>query len=93
MRMTTHRTAGAGLALGLVLLALPALGRAEYPPEGDFVRGARLWAENCNRCHNIRDPRELRDDQWITTIYHMRVRAGLTGQDVRDIYTFLKQSN
>ncbi len=84
----------AGLAMGPALL----MGHAgavwaEYPPEGDFVRGARLWAENCGRCHNIRDPRELRDDQWITTVYHMRVRGGLTGQDVRDIYTFLKQSN
>lgn len=61
--------------------------------EGDFVRGARLWSENCMRCHNVRDPKELRDDQWVTTTYHMRIRAGLTGQEVRDIIVFLQKSN
>ena len=66
---------------------------AEWPIKGDFGKGAQLWVENCNRCHNFRDPRELRDDQWITSIYHMRVRAGLTGQETRDLVTFMQQSN
>lgn len=93
MRVKEAAATALTLALGLTAAVAPSPGAAEYPPEGDFVRGARLWAENCSRCHNIRDPRELRDDQWITTVYHMRVRGGLTGQDVRDIYTFLRQSN
>lgn len=58
-----------------------------------FTRGARAWADNCNRCHNIRDPRELRDDQWRGVMAHMRLRAGLTGQDTRDILMFLQESN
>lgn len=58
-----------------------------------FTRGARAWADNCSRCHNIRDPRELRDDQWRAVMAHMRLRAGLTGQDTRDILGFLQQSN
>ncbi len=61
--------------------------------EGDFVRGARAWAENCTRCHNVRDPKELRDDQWKTTVTHMRVRGGLTGQQTRDIIKFMQESN
>jgi len=60
---------------------------------GDFARGAMEWVENCGRCHNVRDPKELRDDQWISTVYHMRIRAGLTGQQTRDILTFLQESN
>ena len=80
------------LFLGLGSLSLNAAA-ADYPPKGDPVRGVQAWAENCDRCHNIRDPKELRDDQWITTIHHMRVRAGLTGQQLRDILTFLQQSN
>ena len=41
----------------------------------------------------MRSPTDLRDDQWITTVFHMRVRAGLTGQEARDILTFLQGSN
>jgi len=61
--------------------------------EGDFLRGAKAWADNCTRCHNVRDPKELRDDQWKTTIFHMRVRGGLTGQQTRDIIKFMQESN
>ncbi|HHL31096.1 MAG TPA: c-type cytochrome [Oceanospirillales bacterium] len=64
-----------------------------YPQAGDFTKGAKTWADNCSRCHNMRDPKDLRDDQWITTAFHMRIRAGLTGQQTRDILTFLQQSN
>ena len=60
---------------------------------GDVGRGARAWAENCNRCHNYRDPREFRDDLWKPVIYHMRVRAGLTGQQTRDILAYIQASN
>ena len=91
-RWPTAVAAGAGLALAVVI-AWPQAARAEYPPKGDFARGARLWVLNCGRCHDARDPKELRDDQWITTLYHMRVRGGLTGQDVRDLYTFMERSN
>ena len=77
------------LAIGLVSIAMA----ADYPEPGDFASGSRVWAENCNRCHNVRDPRDLRDDQWITTTFHMRIRAGLTGSETRDILTFLQASN
>jgi len=66
---------------------------ADFPVPGDFSTGSRLWAENCGRCHHVRDPRDLRDDQWITTTFHMRIRAGLTGRETRDILTFLQASN
>lgn len=66
---------------------------ADYPEKGNFVPGAKAWADNCMRCHNLRDAKELRDDQWITTTFHMRIRGGLTGQETRDILTFLQQSN
>ena len=61
--------------------------------KGDFIRGATLWANACVRCHNMRDPNELTDKQWIPVVSHMRLRAGLTGQDARDILAFLQQSN
>ena len=90
--MNTHHLQWlAMLALGLMS---PASALAfDYPPPGDAVRGAQLWANNCARCHNIRSAPELRDDQWITTMFHMRVRAGLTGQETRDILSFMQDAN
>lgn len=61
--------------------------------EGNFIRGASVWANNCGRCHNFRAAKELRDDQWKVAISHMRVRAGLTGQESRDVLKFLQKSN
>ena len=77
------------LAIGMASIGMA----ADYPEPGDFASGSRVWAENCNRCHNVRDPRDLRDDQWITATFHMRIRAGLTGRETRDILTFLQASN
>ncbi len=77
------------LAISMASIAMA----ADYPEPGEFASGSRVWAENCNRCHNVRDPRDLRDDQWITATFHMRIRAGLTGRETRDILTFLQASN
>lgn len=58
-----------------------------------LARGAQAWADNCARCHNMRDPKELRDDQWRSVVAHMRVRGGLTGMESRDILVFLQSGN
>lgn len=70
-----------------------ALAQDRHQPPGDMGRGAKLWADNCARCHNMHDPKEFRDDQWRVIVTHMRVRAGFTGQDTRDILTFLQAGN
>ncbi|WP_323002684.1 hypothetical protein [Denitromonas sp.] len=80
------------LALGGSLVPATAA-EQKTAQKADFVQGAKLWAANCGRCHNIRDPKDLRDDYWYSSAYHMRVRAGLTGQDTRDIIKFLQESN
>lgn len=96
------------LALGLACLAIPALAGSEPPLQPDpgsgaqppgavdmvvFARGAKAWAENCSRCHRLRDPKEMSDAQWAVTMAHMRVRAGLDGRTAADIRLFLQQSN
>ena len=58
-----------------------------------FARGAKAWADTCARCHNMRDARTLRDDQWRAAMAHMRIRAGLTAQETEDILAFLQGSN
>jgi len=59
----------------------------------NFARGAKLWANRCTACHNIRSPKDLTDSEWKATMMHMRIRAGLSGQDTRDILEFLQRSN
>lgn len=58
-----------------------------------FAKGAKAWSETCSRCHNMREPTELRDDQWRAAVMHMRVRAGLTGEEAELILKFLQESN
>ena len=87
-------------AISVVGAALLALGGAtglaaviESGEPGNAARGVKLWANSCDGCHNARDPKEFRDDQWRVTVTHMKVRAGLPGQDARDILAFLQQAN
>ncbi|HEC13321.1 MAG TPA: c-type cytochrome [Acidiferrobacteraceae bacterium] len=89
-----------GLSTAILTLSgllLPLSGSAgsvgDQPAVGDYSRGAKVWSNNCGRCHNIRDARELRDDQWFSTAFHMRIRGGLTGQETRDTIAFLTASN
>jgi cytochrome c5 len=80
----------AGVVVGLWSVAVPPLaGQAQ----GDVARGAKAWADNCERCHNRRDPKEFRDDQWQVIMSHMRAQCLLTGEETRDILAFLQASN
>ncbi len=98
MKINLFKVYKTGLASLIVITGLSFLNVSFAAEEnadtkGDFARGAKAWVDNCVRCHNVRDPKELRDDQWITTTFHMRIRAGLTGQQARDIIKFLQMSN
>jgi mono/diheme cytochrome c family protein len=61
--------------------------------EEDAAAGARLWADNCMRCHNYRAPASLSDSQWSIAMRHMRVRANLTAEEHRLILQFLQAAN
>lgn len=83
----THRTI---MILAAGLLAWSNTPMAQSP--GDPLKGAEKWAENCARCHNMRNPGEFEARRWQPIVTHMRVRAGLPGQDARDILAFLQGS-
>ena len=55
--------------------------------------GARLWEQNCVRCHNYRRPRERDDGEWRIIMHHMRVRANLTATEHDAILRFLQAAN
>ena len=88
---------GAAVAVTIAIVFAGASVRAQDGSEQadptQFTRGATAWANNCARCHNMRDPGELPDDQWRAVVTHMRIRAGLTGAETRDILMFLQESN
>lgn len=58
-----------------------------------IAAGAKLWEQNCVRCHNVRTPSSLSDTQWKVVMHHMRVRAGLTAQEHEAILRFLQSAN
>ena len=85
------------LGLGTLTSQVPAYAaetdvKAQVDPM-QFAKGAKTWADTCTRCHNMRDPGSLRDDQWRVAIAHMRVRAGLTATEAENVLVFLQQSN
>ena len=55
--------------------------------------GARLWSQNCARCHNSRSPDSYSDAQWEVAMLHMRVRANLTADEHKAISEFLRSAN
>ncbi len=66
---------------------------AEKKPARVEQTGVELWADNCQRCHNFRDPSIYTDAQWDVAMFHMRTRANLTGSDYRKIREFILSAN
>ncbi len=90
------------LALALCFGATAALAQdaptaddgAKKYPAPSVARGKKAWTENCARCHEMRDPKDLTDREWPAVIRHMRIRGGLTGQEERDLFElFIKGNN
>lgn len=92
-----YEKAAQSLALSMfVFLVMPLAptNAEEYAADQQQIgRGAKAWSENCGRCHNIRDPRELKDYEWEVSVMHMRKIGNLPGEVARDIQAYLKASN
>lgn len=81
----------AGL-VGLVPLAAYSA-HDNQPDPLQIARGAKAWAQQCGRCHNLRSPNELTDEEWLVSTTHMRVRGNIPAAVIRDIQAFLISSN
>lgn len=71
-------------------LSSKVMAESGYTP--DFVNGAQVWSDVCSRCHNLREPADLSKRAWKYSMNHMRIRAGLTGQETADILAFILES-
>lgn len=89
------RARGAGiLVLAASSFLLPTTPRPAAAQEDDPVaRGAEVYGAMCGRCHNPRSPLERSDRDWVTIVNHMRVRANMTGEQVRNVLAFLQATN
>ena len=83
-----------GWLVGFVLtIGLPTEIPAQQSGGTSVSEGARVYGTTCGRCHNPRSPLERRDREWVTIANHMRVRANLTGKQVRSVLAFLQATN
>lgn len=83
------------LSLGALLIVAGVLGipSVSNAQTGSLAEGARTYGRLCGSCHNARSPLERSDRDWVTVINHMRVRANMTGQQVRDVLAFVQGTN
>ena len=49
--------------------------------------GVQLWGENCNRCHNAPSQDQYSKDQWGIIGNHMKLKAGITNDEMVKIVT------
>lgn len=93
----SYKSTAKSLALATFVFLLVPLGpvnaEEDAADQQQIGRGAKAWGENCNRCHNARDPRELKDYEWDVSVMHMRKIGNLPGEVARDIRAYLKASN
>lgn len=57
--------------------------------EDDVTAGARIYNENCSRCHNARPVQEFHADEWSVIVPHMREKAHLSGTEAGQVEAFI----
>lgn len=83
--MSIKRSVPACVAFALALGCTSAGGSQQAE-----VDGARVYANNCNRCHEYRSPTEFTGPQWSVITTHMRVVGGIPADEARAVYEYLK---
>lgn len=76
-----------------LILAAGLLGLLAVPAAAQDGQGARVYNDNCNRCHQPRAPREFSDAAWEVIIHHMHVRGYLTEQERVAVLRYLQANN
>lgn len=79
------------MIIGLGILLISIMNSCVESQKVAAKSGAQLWAENCQRCHNIPSPNSFSHDQWVTIGLHMQTRAQLTDKEREKIVAFLTQ--
>ena len=79
------------LLVSLLVLTVVILNSCTASQKVQSKSGAQLWAENCQRCHNIPSPSTFSPEKWETIGMHMQSRGLITDKERDKIVAFLKQ--
>ncbi|AWB58428.1 cytochrome c [Colwellia sp. Arc7-D] len=64
--------------------------QAQHVSDPSLVaEGAKVYSENCARCHNARPAEEYTKKEWSVVIPHMRAKAHMTGKEALAVEAFL----
>lgn len=64
--------------------------KAEHVSDPSLVaKGAKLYSENCGRCHNPRPASDYSKKEWSVVMPHMREKAHMTGKEALAVEAFL----
>jgi len=79
------------LLLPLITLTLSAFSvQAQHVSDPSLVaKGAKIYSENCGRCHNARPAEEYSKKEWSVVMPHMRAKAHMTGKETLAVEAFL----
>ena len=76
------------LLVGAYAVAFSA--NAEHVSDPALVaKGAKLYSQNCGRCHNPKPASEYSKEEWSVFMPHMRERAHMTGTEALAVEAFL----
>jgi mono/diheme cytochrome c family protein len=57
-----------------------------------IAEGAKLYSENCGRCHNARPASDYSKKEWSVVMPHMREKAHMTGTESLAVEAFLNST-
>ncbi|WP_445946509.1 cytochrome c [Shewanella sp.] len=64
--------------------------QAEHLSDPSLVaKGAKVYSQNCARCHNPRPAEEYSKKEWSVVIPHMRAKAHMTGKEALAVEAFI----
>ncbi|HFB66271.1 MAG TPA: cytochrome c [Aeromonadales bacterium] len=74
----------------LVIGLLSFSSQAQHTQDKSLIaKGARLYSENCGRCHNPRPASDYSKKEWSVVMPHMREKAHMTGKESLAVEAFL----
>ena len=79
------------LLLPVIALTLSSFSvQAQHVSDPSLVaKGAKVYSENCGRCHNARPAEEYSKKEWSVVMPHMRAKAHMTGKETLAVEAFL----
>jgi len=77
------------LLIGVSFVATSYAVKAQHIDTSLVGKGAKLYSENCGRCHNARPASDYSKKEWSVVMPHMREKAHMTGKEALAVEAFL----